>query len=186
MMHLLGRHGRCLWVSMRFGTMLVCLAALIGCSAEPVDGGGVPSTVSPQPQPSARPGLRFTSPCKPDVCGAAPEENATCRRNKDDVCAWFPDTPVSYRSCEPKECGVEPTITCAAPFSFAGNTCGSEDERPCEWTTICLPPKSTTPCGDRNGCGPKPDLGVVCKDGGAGDLVCMDVGGTCDFQRTCD
>jgi hypothetical protein len=64
--------------------------------------------------------------------------------------------------------------------------CGSQNDAACTWTTVCVPPRATTPCPDQNGCGPEPALGVICSDGSTGGLACVTDGQKCSWQRTCD
>lgn len=167
---------------------LAAACEVASTSTEPPadDKGGDP--ISPQPQPN-RGAAKFTAPCNASTCGQAPGnlEAPKCAPEERDVCSWSEDTSVSYRQCAESECGTAPgSEVCAPGTTFKGNTCGSEDERPCAWTTACMPPPSTTPCPTAEGCGPQPAIGVVCKDGSNGELVCMQFETACNWQRSCE
>jgi hypothetical protein len=173
---------------------VVVAVALAACAASTTS---EPDTsVSPQPQPNKREELTFSAPCAPAACGDAPSsaKRPHCRvgggGDAGSTCAWRDDSEgtVSYSQCPTTLCGAEPTASvCPAGTTFKGNQCGSENDSACTWTTTCAPPRSTTPCPTPNGCGDaKPEIGVVCKDGSAGDLACMQVGAACGWERTCD
>lgn len=179
---------------MRRGLLLFFLSALSlagACesSSEPGSGAERPGGqgIHPQPQPNRRE-TRFTSPCTAAKCGEAPGalESPRCKP-LDAECGWTDDTSVSYRPCPDTECGPAPgPEVCPAGTTFKGNACGSENEGACAWSTSCAPPPSTTPCPDPEGCGPRLNIGVICKDGGAGELACMQFDTRCNWQRTCD
>jgi len=104
-------------------------------------------------------------------------------------CAWSAsgdDSTVSYRPCSASECPPAPALDCPAGTVHSSQQCGSENGAACAWTTVCSPPRSTTPCPDQNGCGPAPLLGVICQDGSTGALACVSDGKTCSWQRNCD
>jgi hypothetical protein len=162
--------------------MLAVAAACESSSSEPS-----PQNIHPQPQPNDG-SVRISAPCSASECGEAPSSlaNPHCKP-KGAGCSWSDDTSVSYRQCADAECGVAPSPNiCPIGTTFRGNSCGSEDEEPCRWTTHCSPPPSTAPCPNADGCGPKPALAVICSDGGIGDLVCMEFQSRCAWQRTCD
>lgn len=143
---------------------------------------------------TVREALDFIAPCTASVCGEIPPSAKSSRprcRSSAGACAWSdppsPDDSVSYRACEESECGPKPDASvCPSGTTYKGAACGSENEGPCTWRTTCVPPPSTTPCEDAYGCGPKPELAVVCKDGSVGDLLCMKQGTRCDWQRSCE
>jgi len=173
------------------------LAALVGVGCESASSSTSPDVetpIHPQPQPNAGE-VRFTSPCTPGTCGSAPSslESPHCKSQPGTAptpasCGWSDaDGTVSYRPCADAECGVAPGADLCPPSTiFRGNTCGSENEAACAWSTVCAPPPSTTPCSDPEGCGAQPAIGVICSDGGSGGLACMQVSSGCAWQRTCD
>ncbi len=176
---------------MRRGLLLFVLGSVglaIACESGTETGPG-PQGIHPQPQPNRREAA-FTAPCTAQRCGDAPSSiaNPQCKPLPSE-CGWADDDgSVSYRACADAECGAAPGAeVCAEGTTFKGNTCGSENEAACAWTTFCAPPPSTTPCAEGDdGCGPMPMIGVVCTDGGAGGLACMQFDGRCNWQRTCD
>lgn len=167
---------------------LSCFGAslILACGAGS-DGSDSLDSIHPQPQPNNG-DISFIAPCSAESCGPAPDTLANPRcKPEASQCGWSDDTAVSYRPCPDAECGAAPSAdVCPSDTTFGGNACGSENETTCLWRTTCVPPKSTTPCSNEDGCGPKPEIGVMCKDGSAGDLVCMEKGASCDWQRTCD
>jgi hypothetical protein len=176
---------------MRRGLLLFFVFAVtlgVACESSPSgDGGPGPQGIHPQPQPNGRE-AKFTSPCTATSCGDAPGsiESPRCKPLPSQ-CGWTDETSVSYRPCADSQCGVAPgPEVCPAGTTFKGNTCGSENEAACVWSTACAPPRSTTPCADPDGCGPMPAIGVICTDGGVGDLACMQFESRCNWQRTCD
>ncbi len=170
------------------------------------------SSTTPAPSPSAgggngngdgdgdgdgaqttRSGLTFVSPCTASACGEVPASTTAAKPECSETagaCGWGdpdPNGSVSYRQCEESECGAKPDESvCPSGTSFKGAACGSENDGPCVWRSACMPPRSTTPCTDADGCGPMPEIGVICADGSNGELECMQVGNKCEYQRTCD
>ncbi len=164
------------------------LSVVVACQGTPAGSADPKVGIHPQPQPPSAREVKFTSPCTSSKCGEAPStlESPRCKAEASG-CAWSEDTSVSYRGCDASECGLAPGAdVCPSGTTFKGNACGSEDNAACGWSTVCAPPASTTPCSTSDGCGAKPDIGVVCKDGGLGDLACMQFGARCDWQRTCE
>jgi len=161
------------------------LAVAAACESSSPEQG--PQNIHPQPQPNDG-RVRISAPCTAAECGDAPALLASPHcKPEGPSCNWSDDTSASYRQCADEECGVAPSPKiCPIGTNFRGNTCGSEDGAPCRWTTHCAPPPSTTPCPTADGCGPKPEIGVVCSDGGIGELVCMEFPSRCAWQRTCD
>lgn len=180
------------------------LSALVAaCSGSSTDGPTTPgaSNNPPTNQDPQNPGggtgttreaLTFTEPCAASTCGEVPSSNPSAKpvcAQAAGSCSWTapdPNGSVSWRECKESECGAAPGNVCPAGTEQGTSTCGSENEGPCKWQTACLPPKSTTPCATADGCGPQPAIGVICKDGSNGDLVCMQTGSTCNWQRSCD
>ncbi len=158
---------------------------VVACAAE--SGGGPDAEIRPQPQPNRREAL-FAAPCTATACGEAPTtlSKPRCAPAPAD-CAWSEDEVVSYAACEDASCGTAPGAeVCPSGTTFKGNACGSENGGACRWTTTCAPPPSTTACTSAAGCGPMPELGVLCSDGGTGELVCMQFDDRCAWQRSCD
>lgn len=150
-------------------------------------------TVTPDDTPAARTALAFTAPCTASACGDVPKTSIATKPvcvASAGRCAWSdpdPNTPVSYRECEATACDAEPDASvCPSGTTFKGANCGAENEGECVWRSVCSAPPSTTPCSDADGCGGKPELGVICKDGSTGDLVCMKQGAACGWERTCE
>jgi hypothetical protein len=156
------------------------------CAASSTDDGR-DTEIRPQPQPNRREAL-FSAPCTATTCGDAPASLSKPRCAPSGVeCTWAEDAVVSYAQCDAGTCGQEPSPdVCPAGTDFKANMCGSENEGACRWTTVCAPPPSTTPCADPSGCGAQPALGVICSDGGMGELLCMQLDDRCGWQRSCD
>jgi hypothetical protein len=148
------------------------------------DGNGNTATV--------REALEFIAPCAAETCGEVPSSSKATKpacAPTAGTCSWSDPASdsVSFRQCPDADCGAEPDASvCPSGTTFKGATCGSENEGACVWRSACVPPPSTTPCPDVDGCGGKPMLGVICKDGSTGDLECMKTGATCSWQRTCE
>jgi hypothetical protein len=165
------------------------MTVIAACSTAASPDGG-PDPISPQPQPSRGP-FQITSPCTASLCGEIPAslQSPRCRGETEASCGWSDDAAVSYRVCEASECpATEPTESvCPEGTTFRGNTCGSENDAPCAWTTACVAPRSTTPCpGGADACGPMPEIGVICSDGSTGNLVCVETSSGCTYQPDCD
>ncbi len=174
---------------MRRGFLLFIVGSLglaVACESGTENGPG-PQNIHPQPQPNRREAV-FTAPCTADRCGDAPASVSSPRcKPLPSECGWSDGTSVSYSQCAEAECGPAPgPEVCPEGTTFKTNTCGSENDAPCAWSTACAPPPSTTPCPDPEGCGPMPGIGVICKDGGTGGLECMQFEARCNWQRTCD
>jgi hypothetical protein len=142
---------------------------------------------------TVREALEFIAPCTASTCGEVPPSSKSktpaCSATAG-TCGWSdpgPDDSVSYRACEETECGAKPDASvCPSGTTFKGANCGSENEGPCIWRSACVPPPSTTPCPDADGCGPMPEIGVICKDGSTGELLCMKNATSCGWQRSCE
>jgi hypothetical protein len=151
------------------------------------------SAVSKSPA-STRQTLSAVGSCAFAGCGTVPPGLANapsvqCSSAPSEGCGWSAsdaDATTSYRSCAASECPPTPSIDCPAGTVHSSQQCGSENSAACVWTTVCAPPRDTTPCPDANGCGAEPALGVICKDGSNGALVCVTNGQACSWQRSCD
>ncbi len=180
---------------------LSLVAACSGAETSPAPAPApAPSSASPTDPPVGKTGqaLVFTAPCESGSCAdaSASADGATrCAPDpkKSGTCAWAPppgsndpNGTVSYSPCPDKMCGARPSPACPPGTTFASATCGSENDSACTWTTHCAAPRSTTPCKSQSGCGPMPEIGVVCKDGSAGSLVCAEKSGECGWERSCD
>lgn len=170
---------------------LLFTIAIAACSSE--SDGDTPRSPSEDPKAdTAVTALEFVAPCNGQACGTPPSSGTSSKAACVEVasaCTWkaSPDTSVSFRPCADAECGAKPDASvCPSGTTFSGATCGSENEGRCAWHSACSPPPSTTPCAGADGCGPKPELGVICKDGSTGDLVCMQKGASCGWQRSCE
>lgn len=138
--------------------------------------------------------LSAVGACAFAACGSLPSNLAStpsvrCSGPASDSCAWSASADhdvSSYRACSASECPDAPALDCPAGSVHSSQNCGSENGAACAWTTVCVPPRDTTPCPDANGCGAQAELGVICKDGSSGALVCVTNGQTCSWQRSCD
>jgi hypothetical protein len=172
---------------------------LVSACGAPSSPGGVSASEPPVTSDPAKTheALSFVAPCSSTACGEVPESlgdqaKPACAP-QGTSCVWSAgggdDTSVSYRECAETECSGDAPAedVCPAGTTFAGNRCGSENDAACAWTTACVAPRSTTPCGGgADACGPKPEIGVICADGTTGDLVCVEANGGCEYQRSCD
>ena len=181
--------------SSRKATSVLALAALgavvVACettAATEDTSPALPSGIRPQPQPT-KGEASFTSPCTAEACGEAPVSLTSPRcKPVANGCGWSEDSSVSYRTCEESACGTAPgPNVCPAGTTFKANTCGAEKDGPCGCTTAWGGRRCSTGCTTLYGCGAaKPELGVVCSDGGIGDLACMKFIDGCRWQPTCD
>jgi hypothetical protein len=145
--------------------------------------------------PSTKQTLTVSGDCTFAVCGVVPtslstEAKVTCENSTDAVCDWSASGSgtASYRFCSDAECPEKPAIECPEGTVFASQSCGSENDAACAWTTTCAPPRDTTPCPETTGCDSLPlmAIGIVCKDGSVGGTVCVTDGQTCHWERNCD
>ncbi len=170
---------------------LVSVAASLSLACSGAD--QVPEPHSPS---ASRQTLSAIGDCEFAACGVLPSNlsstpSVECAATPDapSDCAWSASDAsgsVSYRPCSASECPPAPTLDCPANTVRSSEQCGSENDGACAWTTVCAPPRDTTPCPDANGCGPEQDIGVICSDGSTGGLACVTDGHTCSWQRTCD
>ena len=134
--------------------------------------------------------------CTFEACGSMPssyegEAKVECSDSAGE-CSWSPadplDTAVSYAPCQDSECPARPAIDCPAGTATASQQCGNENDAGCAWTTVCVPPRETTPCADQHGCDDQPiaEIGIVCQDGSSGTFVCVTDDQRCFWERSCD
>ncbi len=142
---------------------------------------------------AAREALSFVAPCNASACGDVPASSTSATpqcASTSGTCSWSAsagDDSVSYSGCDDALCGAKPDASvCPAGTTFKGAACGSEDDGACIWRSACGVAPSTTLCPDPEGCGGKPEIGVVCKDGSVGDLLCRSQGAKCGWERSCE
>lgn len=158
--------------------------------------GGSEEAKSPSDGASARQTLSVHGECSFAACGSLPSNLSTtpkveCTAGSSESCAWSDttaNTSVSYRQCAETECPPQPAIECPADTVQSTQTCGSENDAACAWTTVCVPPRITTPCPQADGCAnqPVPEIGIICKDGSNGGMACVTDGTSCFMERDCD
>jgi hypothetical protein len=168
-------------------TVMSLIAAFLAFACSGSNTNGSP------PEPSTNQTLNAIGPCAFTACGSLPSSLAstptvTCSGATTDSCAWSADDQqsASYRQCADSECSPAPEIDCPVGTLRSTQRCGSENGAACLWTTVCTPPRNTTPCPDADGCGPQPEIGVICGDGTNGALVCVSNGTKCGWERNCD
>lgn len=145
---------------------------------------------------STRQTLTASGECSFEACGSMPSSLASapkveCAASSSNACAWSEDdanASVSFRQCADSECPAKPAVDCPADTVQASQYCGSENDAACAWTTVCVPPRITTPCPEANGCDgqPVPAIGIICKDGSNGGMACVTDGTKCFMERDCD
>lgn len=151
----------------------------------PGDGGG-----------SVRQTLSANGDCAFEACGSVPSSMASapkveCSAASSAACAWSDDaasTTVSFRPCADSECPPKPALECPANTQQSTQYCGSENDAACAWTTVCVPPRITTPCPRADGCANQAvtTIGIICKDGSNGGMACVTDGDKCFMERDCD
>jgi hypothetical protein len=136
--------------------------------------------------------------CLFESCGSVPstfagEAKVECASSDGNDCEWDAaengdDDVVSYARCEDSECPPRPAIDCPGNTVSASQQCGNENDAGCAWTTVCTPPRETTPCPSQTGCDGQPvaEIGVICSDGSSGGFVCVSDGDSCYWERSCD
>jgi hypothetical protein len=156
--------------------------------------GTTPAAADPGPS-GTRQQLVAKGDCTFEECGSAPSfEGAAkleCSASANDACEWSADGNdgvVGYTYCQDSECPPRPAIDCPADTVKASQQCGNENNAGCAWTTVCVPPRETTPCPAQNGCDDEPQLalGVICSDGSPGGFACVTDGQKCFWERNCD
>jgi hypothetical protein len=134
--------------------------------------------------------------CTFEACGSPPssfagEPKIECAPATQDTCQWSADDAgavVGYTYCQDNECPPRPAVDCPADTERSSQQCGNENNAGCAWTTVCVPPRETTPCPAQNGCDdlPRFAIGIICSDGSAGDFVCVTDDQKCFWERNCD
>jgi hypothetical protein len=133
--------------------------------------------------------------CTFEACGTPSsfegEAKIECAPSANDACEWSADDSsgsTGYAYCEDSECPPRPAIDCPADTVKGSQQCGNENNAGCAWTTVCVPPRETTPCPTQNGCDDQPlfTIGVICSDGSAGGFVCVSDDQKCFWERNCD
>ena len=171
----------------------ICLCAIFAATLGACSGGS--SNGNRLPSESTKQTLEVSGSCTFDSCGTMPSSLESVTRvscsGGGNSCTWSDaadNTSVSYRACADSECPARPSIQCPNGTSQASQTCGSENEAPCSWTTSCVPPRVTTPCPDSHGCDNQPliEIGIICRDGAVGGFACVTDGKTCYRERNCD
>jgi hypothetical protein len=156
--------------------------------------GGNEGAKSPSEGGSTRQTLSVNGACSFEACGALPSNLSSapqleCGASSSEACGWSADAAsVSYRQCAATECPPPPAVECPADTLQSSQACGSENDGPCAWTTVCVPPRVTTPCPQADGCSGQPVLtiGIICKDGSNGGMACVTDGARCFLERDCD
>jgi hypothetical protein len=158
--------------------------------------GGTEEAKSPGEGGSTRQTLSASGECSFATCGSVPSSLANapkveCSASSPDACGWSEDSAsatVSFRPCAESECPPKPAVECPADTVQSSQYCGSENDAACAWTTVCTPPRITTPCPQANGCDGQeiPAIGIICKDGSNGGMTCVTDGQKCFMERDCD
>ncbi len=171
---------------------LTCLALSCALLAGACSG----TAASSAPATETKQTLTFAGDCTDAACGSLPsslgtEPTVKCAGASAAACAWAPSDPngtVSYRACTDAECPAKPGITCPTGTALASQTCGSENDAACQWSSSCVPPRDTTPCPQTNGCDSQPqiEVGIICKDGSTGAFACVTDGKQCQWEPNCD
>jgi hypothetical protein len=135
--------------------------------------------------------------CTFEECGTPSsfegEASIECSAPANDTCEWSAanddnDSVVGYAYCQDSECPPRPTVDCPADTVRFSQQCGNENNAGCAWTTVCVPPRVTTPCPAQNGCDDQPQLaiGIICSDGSVGASICVTDGQKCFWGPNCD
>lgn len=175
---------------------IVTICALLFGSTWLAACGGSEEAKSPNEGGASRQTLTASGDCRFETCGAVPSSLATapqleCSASSSAECAWAadgPDSSVSFRQCAESECPPKPAVDCPSDTVQSNQYCGSENDAACAWTTVCVPPRITTPCPQADGCSgqPIPAIGIICKDGSTGGMACVTDGAKCFLERDCD
>ena len=175
---------------------IICACALLFGSTFLAACGGSEEAKSPTEGGSTRQTLTASGECSFEACGAVPSSLATspkveCSAASSPACAWSEDAAngsVSFRQCAESECPPKPAVDCPSDTVQSSQYCGSENGAACAWTTICVPPRITTPCPQADGCAEEPVslVGIICKDGSTGGMACVTDGTKCFLERDCD
>lgn len=151
---------------------------------------------SPSEGGATRQTLSANGECSFEACGALPSSLDTapkveCSAHSSEACEWSADEAsgsVGFRQCAESECPPKPAVDCPTDTVQSSQYCGSENDAPCAWTTVCVPPRVTTPCPSADGCADQPvfTIGIICKDGSTGGFACVTDGERCFLERDCD
>jgi hypothetical protein len=158
---------------------------------------GSAGPAAPDPAPGGvRQQLVVKGDCTFEACGVPSsfegEAKIECAPSTNDTCEWSADgdsgSVVGYAYCQDSECPPRPAIDCPADTVRSSQQCGNENNAGCAWTTVCVPPRETTPCPAQNGCDDQPRfaIGILCSDGSTGDFVCVTDDQKCFWERNCD
>ena len=158
--------------------------------------GGSGEAKNPSEGGSTRQTLSANGECQFEACGSVPSSLSTapkveCAETSSKSCEWAEDpanASVSFRQCAETECPPKPAVDCPSDTVQSSQYCGSENSAACAWTTVCVPPRITTPCPEADGCADQPEIliGVICKDGSNGGMACVTDGARCFLERNCD
>lgn len=174
---------------------IIALFCVFGSIALPACGGSE-EPKNPSDGGSIRQTLSANGECGFEACGAVPSSLSSapkveCAASSDEACAWSEDAAsgsVSFRQCADSECPAKPAVECPSDTVQSSQYCGSENDAACAWTTVCVPPRVTTPCPQADGCANQevPAIGIICKDGSNGGMACVTDGNRCFMERDCD
>jgi hypothetical protein len=169
---------------------------LLGLSLLSAACGGTEGAKSPSEGGATRQTLSANGECRFESCGVLPSSLSSvakveCSADSSAACAWTeppPSTTVSFRQCADSECPPKPGIECPSDTVQSSQYCGSENDAACAWTTVCVPPRITTPCPQADGCSDQEviTIGIICKDGSTGGMTCVTDGERCFMERNCD
>ncbi len=175
--------------SIGIGGWLLGAVLLVAC-------GGTDSAKSPNEGGATRQTLSASGECSFAACGSVPPSlgeaaSVECGMSSSEACEWSEDadsSSVSFRQCADAECPAKPAIECPGDTIQSLQHCGSENDGPCAWTTVCVPPRVTTPCPQADGCANQEIslIGIICKDGSTGGMTCVTDGEKCFMERDCD
>ena len=158
------------------------------------------STSDPQdPSPEGRrsQALVAKGDCTFEACSSLPSSlddagRVECTSGAGSACEWANgddnEASVSYRFCQDSECPPRPALDCPGDTVKSSQQCGDENDTGCAWTTVCVPPRETTPCPSKTGCDGQPviEIGIICSDGTNGGFVCVTDDKSCYWERSCD
>lgn len=176
------------------GRLAVRFALLATLSLQACDG---PDDKPNSPGPRPAQALIAKGDCSFEACSSLPSTfqgtaKVECSRAAADACHWSPVDPneqaVSYAHCDDAECPARPAINCPGDTVKSSQQCGNENNAGCAWTTICQPPRQTTPCPQPTGCNGQPvtERAVFCSDGSLAGVACVTDGARCYWERDCD
>jgi hypothetical protein len=173
--------------------MIASFCLLFGFSVAACSSGNV-NSADPAPG-GTRQQLVAKGDCTFEACGVPSsfegEAKIECAPSPQDTCEWSADdgaSVVGYAFCQDSECPPRPAVDCPANTVKSSQQCGNENDAGCAWTTVCVPPRETTPCPAQNGCDDQPRfaIGIICSDSSVGDFVCVTDDQKCFWERSCD